>query len=174
MADYYLEFSETIPDLTQQEATWLADQLRCVAVIGDVEYPADQIPNKVHADQVTWHGPRFLLGAAGYEESPEEPAFCYELREDDADGDSSRYLWLYSEDHADLDQVALLVQKFLRAFRPTELWTITYATTCSKSRWGAFGGGAGIVTADKIVWHDAQVIADEARQQAARPPSPTS
>ena len=174
MADYYLEFSETLSGLSEEEATWLADQLRCVAVIGDVEYAADQIPDKVDADQVTWQGPRFLLGAAGYDESPEEPAFCYEFREDNVDGDSSRYLWLYSEDHADLDQVALLVQKFLREFRPAEMWTVTYATTCSKPRCGAFGGGAGIVTADAIVWHNAETIADEARQQVARPLSPAS
>ena len=64
--------------------------------------------------------------------------------------------------------MALLVQKFLQAFRPADVWTITYATTCSKPRCGAFGGGAGIVTADTIEWRDAELIADEARQQIAR------
>ena len=168
MADYYLEFYETVSGLSEPEAAWLADQLLCIAVIGGVAYPADEIPEGATTGQVDWLGPRFLLGVEGYEESPEEPAFCFKLGVDDDEGDCDRYLWLYSEDHADLDQVALLAQNFLREFRPADVWTITYATTCSKPRVGAFGGGAGIVTADTIVWYDAETIADEARQQAAR------
>ena len=172
MADYFLQFSETVSGLSEPEAAWLADQLRCVAVIDGVEHPADEMPGGVTTDQVAWLGPRFLLGAEGYEDSPEEPAFCFVFGIDD-DEDVARYLWLYSEDHADLDQVVLLVQKFLQAFRPTETWTMTYATTCSKPRCGAFGGGAGIVTADNVEWHDAEVIADAARRQADSSCGPT-
>lgn len=167
MADYYVEFSETLPQLSAAEAAWLANQLQCVVLIGETEYSADQVSDLVDAETVIWHGPRFLRGATGYEESPEQAAFCYEFCEDTADGQCTRYLWLYSEDHADLEQVALLVQKFLREFRPQAVWTMTYATTCSKLRYGAFGGGAGIVTADAIVWHDAQAIAEAAHQPAA-------
>ena len=173
MADYFLQFSETVSGLAEPETAWLADQLRCVAVIDGVEYPADEIPDGVTTDQVAWLGPRFLRGVADYEDSPGEPAFCYEFGADE-DDDVGRYLWLYSEDHADLDQVALLVQKFLRTFRPADVWTFTYATTCSKPRCGAFGGGAGIVMADNIMWHDAELIADAARRQADSSCSPAS
>ena len=174
MADYYLQFSETVSGLSEPEAAWLADQLQCVAMADGAEHPADEMPDGVTTDQVAWLGPRFLLGADGYEGSPGEPAFCYEFGQDDVDDESGRYLWLYSEDHADLDQVALLVQKFLRTFRPADVWTLTYATTCSKPRCGAFGGGAGIITADNIVWHDAELIADAARRQADSSCSPAS
>ena len=94
-------------------------------------------------------------------------AFGYEFGGYDTEDGAGRYLCLFSDGNGDLDQVVLLVQKFLRAFRPTETWTITYATTCSKPRCGAFGGGAGIITADNIEWRDAELIADEAREQIA-------
>ena len=168
MADYYLEFSEIVRGLSDAEAAWLANQLQSVAVIDGVQYVAEQVPSEAAAKPVTWEGPRFLCGVAAYEESPDEPAFGYEFGIDDTEDGAGRYLCLYSEEHGDLDQVALLVQKFLREFRPADVWTITYATTCSKPRVGAFGGGVGVVTADTIEWQDAELLADKARQQIAR------
>jgi hypothetical protein len=71
------------------------------------------------------------------------------------DTDQDRSLWLQSSDWGNVYQIAHLMQKFLKAFRPRESWALTYATTCSKPRLGEFGGGAMFVTADRIRWHNA-------------------
>ena len=59
-----------------------------------------------------------------------------------------RHLWFYAEESGSPDNVAWLVQKFLKRFRPDQCWSLTYAATCSKPRVGEFGGGAVFVTAD--------------------------
>ena len=61
------------------------------------------------------------------------------------------------------DNVAWLVQKFLKKFRPDQCWSLTYATTCSKPRVGEFGGGAVFVTADEIKWQNAYDFIEEQR-----------
>jgi hypothetical protein len=66
-----------------------------------------------------------------------------------------RHLWLHSGEGGDLEAVAHLVQKFLRQFRPSDGWSLTYATWCSKPRVGDFGGGALFVTALEIRWQNA-------------------
>lgn len=59
-------------------------------------------------------------------------------------------LWIYSEECADPEEVALFVQAFLRHFGHTDYWTLTWAESCSKPRIGEFSGGALFVTKDKI------------------------
>ena len=61
------------------------------------------------------------------------------------------------------DNVAWLVQKFLKKFRPDQCWSLTYAATCSKPRVGEFGGGAMFVTANKIKWQNAYDFIEEQR-----------
>jgi hypothetical protein len=48
------------------------------------------------------------------------------------------------------DEVAALVQDFLRACRPNECWSLSYCQTCTQAKVGQFGGGALFVTADNI------------------------
>ena len=73
------------------------------------------------------------------------------------------------------DNVAWLVQKFLKKFRPDQCWSLTYAATCSKPRVGEFGGGAVFVTADEIKWQNAYDFVEqeqtvfEAKQSKAHP-----
>ena len=62
------------------------------------------------------------------------------------------------------DNVVWLVRKFLKQFRPSECWSMTYAATCSKPRAGEFGGGAVFVTAEMITGRDAHGYIE--RQQA--------
>ena len=69
-------------------------------------------------------------------------------------GGWGRHLWVYAEESGNPDNVAWLVQKFLKKFRPDQCWSLTYATTCSKPRAGEFGGGAVFVTADAIMWQN--------------------
>lgn len=58
--------------------------------------------------------------------------------------------WLYSEEGGDIDHVALLVQEFLKRFRPNHWFGLTWADTCSKPRIGEFDGGYLFVTHDTI------------------------
>lgn len=48
--------------------------------------------------------------------------------------------------------VVNFVQSFIRKFRPSYVFSMEWAETCSKLRVGEFGGGAVIVTAKKVKW----------------------
>jgi hypothetical protein len=61
-----------------------------------------------------------------------------------------RDFWIHASESGNLDQVASFISAFLRRFRPTHSWGLTWAETCSKPRIGEFGGGAVFVTATSI------------------------
>lgn len=65
-----------------------------------------------------------------------------------ADGD--HHIWLHRDESYDPDEIANIVQKFLKQFRPTDCFCLTWAEYCSKPCIGEFGGGALFVTADDI------------------------
>ncbi len=165
MADNYVEFSEVIPQLTDEEQAWLAGQLQTVALIDGQEYAVDQQP--VNLAEATWRGPRFLSQATHFDDCDDGPGFQFRFCPNEAGSPWGRHLWLFSDEYGDLDQVAELVQQFLRRFRPSQSWAMCYAATCSKPRVGEFGGGAVIITAKRIVWHDAQAIAEREQSGVA-------
>ena len=138
MADNYLQFSESLDDLTPKEVRWLKDQL---------------------AEDETTGCPTFLKD---YQERTDDDdtdcGFQYEFREG---SDARRYLWICAEEHGDAERVAHLVRKFLQQFHPDQCWSLTYATTCSKPRVGEFGGGAVFVTADAIRWQNAYEFVEQ-------------
>lgn len=137
MADYYLQFSETLDELTPEEEQWLHEQFA-----GDPDTGC----------------PVFLLD---YEDRDADDTDYHFGMSFDGQGDS-RHLWLYADGHGDVGRVAHLVQKFLKQFRPDESWSLGYATTCSKPRVGEFGGGAVFVTARDIRWRNVDdIIAQE-------------
>ena len=152
MANNYLEFSETLGDLTPKEETWLREQLEIVHVYGEREYAEGEVPAEPD-DVEAWSGCRAWRDLPEYDPEDDEPVgFAYEFLGDDEPDGGSRYLWFYAEESGYLDRVAHLVQKFLRQFRPEAYWTLSYATTCSKPRAGEFGGGCVFVTASKVEW----------------------
>jgi hypothetical protein len=137
MADNFLQFSETLDDLTPEEATWLDRQLAedrkgCPAFLQDYE---DREPGDTDC------------------------GFQCELV-DEAD---NRHLWLYADEAGDVGRVAHLVQAFLKRFRPDQCWSLSYAATCSKLRVGEFGGGAVFVTADEIHWQSSDGFIEQER-----------
>jgi hypothetical protein len=143
MADNYLQFSETLDALTPPEADWLREQL--------AEDPATDCP-------------RFLADFPDREADDCDCGFQYEF-EDSSNGLS---LWLSAEERGDVLRVAHLVREFLRRFRPTLCWSLTYATTCSTIRPGEFGGGAVFVTADEIRSHDCYGLIEDSRHAFER------
>ncbi len=164
MADNYVEFSEVLPQLTDAEIAWLRDQLQSIVVVNDREHLVGSLPAEVEEKQATWRGPCFLHNCDDVNGWGDEVEFSYGFAFDDRNTEWGHHLWVYSDEHGSIDQVAWLVQKFLRQFRPRDCWTLTYAATCSRPRAGEFGGGAVIVTASEIHWEDAHSIAENARR----------
>ena len=166
MANNYLEFSEVVPHLTAEEETWLRKQLQCVYVFGSQEFTEDELPSGLHGEDADWYGCRAWRDLQGYDPDDGELfGFAYEFHDDHDTPDGwGRHLWLHAEEWANLEQLAHLVQKFLKQFRPPDCWSLTYATTCSKPRVGEFGGGAVFVTADEVKWQNAYDFVEQERQ----------
>ena len=61
-------------------------------------------------------------------------------------------LWLYADSNGEIDHVATLVQEFIIEHRPSYVFTLQWAETCSKPMLGSFGGGAIIVTRHDVHW----------------------
>jgi hypothetical protein len=139
MADNYLQFSESLDALTPKEAKWLAGQL---------------------AEDPETGCPVFLLD---YDDREPDDTDCG-FQHDFEGPRKHRSLWLSAEERGDVGRVAHLVRKFLKQFRPSQCWSLTYATTCSKLRLGEFGGGAVFVTAQDIRWNNAYDYIEEQRK----------
>jgi hypothetical protein len=173
MADNYLEFSAVLPNLTQPEEAWLKEQLQKVCVFGDATYPEDAVPAELADREPDWSGVRFLRDKDDYDPAWDCLDFYYAFHDDREVDGWGRHLWVYSEEHGNADNVAWLVQKFLKQFRPDQCWSLTYANTCSKPRAGEFGGGAIFVTADETKWQNSYDFVDQERQafEARKQPS---
>ena len=163
MADNYLEFSEGIANLTEPEEAWLKEQLQTVHVFGEKEYVEDAVPAELADTEPDWSGSRFLRDKGDHDPTWDALGFEYSFHDDPGKGGWGRHLWLYAEEGGNPDNVAHLVQKFLKKFRPNQCWSLTYATTCSKPRVGEFGGGAIFITADEINWQNAYDFVEQER-----------
>lgn len=64
--------------------------------------------------------------------------------------EDERQVWVRGDECGEPNNVANIVQKFLKKFRPNDCFCLTWAEWCSKLRVGEFGGGALFVTANKI------------------------
>ena len=164
MANNFLEFSEVLEHLTPDEEKWLTAQFQLVAVSQGREIEIDDVNE---AEDAEWVGPRFLRDNEDY-----DPDFGCDFQyafSDESSHDWGRYLWLYAEESGSPEQVAWLVRKFLKQFRPDQSWSLTWACWCSKPRVGEFDGGAVFVTADDIVWQSThEFIRDEKTAFEAR------
>lgn len=163
MADNYQEFSEVIPKLSKEEAAWLKEQLEIIAVFDKEEYTEDSLPESRSLDEAEWIGCRALRDVEDYDScAGVDAGFQYEFRDGD-DATLGRHLWIYAQDWGYVDNVAHLVRKFLKQFRPDDCWSLTWASTCSKPRVGEFGGGAVFVTASDIAWDVAHEFVEQRR-----------
>jgi hypothetical protein len=174
MADNFLEFSEVVKDLTEPEEAWLKEQLQPIRFFGDREYPEDAVPAELTDTEPDWAGVRFLRDKTDRDPDWDALGFEYAFHEDGEPGGWGRHLWLYTECWGDVDNVAWLVQKFLKTFRPDQCWSLTYSTTCSKPRVSEFSGGAVFVTADTILWQNAYKFIEEQRTAFEAKESPVT
>ncbi|HBO44908.1 MAG TPA: hypothetical protein DD670_13465 [Planctomycetaceae bacterium] len=157
MADNYLEFSEVLDGLTEEEEAWLKHQLEIVCVFGEQECPQDALPDEWDLTKADWVGCRAYRDMPDYESNHYAHAGFGYAFDDPSEHDrenEGKSLHIYSEDWGNLDGVAHLVRKFLKRFRPGECWSLTWSETCSKPRIGNFGGGWMFVTAERVEWGD--------------------
>lgn len=141
MADSFTQFSEVIGELTDDEIRWLNEELN-PKLDGDEQMDA-------------WRHHRGI----GTELWPD---FGCHLDE------KARTLWLFSDENGSVDGAAALVQRFLAACRPKYVFTLTWAGTCNRLRAGEFGGGAVVVTADRIKWMSTWDWVQKHGERAAR------
>ena len=166
MADYYLQFSEVLTHLNINEETWLQQQLQRVYLFGDREYTEDELPEGLDPEDADWSGIRACRDLES--DNSEWLDFQFEFGDGDQWSDWGRHLWLYAAEDGNPEQVALIVQQFLKRFRPDQCWSLTYALMCSKLRVGEFSGGAYFVTAEEIRWQSGDHFVDEQRQAFAK------
>jgi len=164
MANNYLQFSEVLPQLTDDEETWLRQKLEHVFVFGEREYAKDELPEGLNADDADWSGIRAWRNL----DTSDTDWLGFEYEFDDDSDKWGRHLWIYSEECGEPVHVAHLVQEFLKRFRADQCWSLTYALTCSKLRVGEFTGGGCFVTADTIQWQNSDAFVAKQRQVFAK------
>jgi len=164
MANNYLQFSEPVPHLTQEEERWLQRALQEVTLpLASEDYDASgkEVPRE-------WRGLRGLVGCPDYDSDLGDCGFQWEFCDSDVK-EYGRYLWLYADEHGIPEAAAYFVQQFLKANRPDMYWWLTYSQTCSSPRFAENGGGAVIATAEEIVavnshtWLSEKLSSDEYR-----------
>jgi hypothetical protein len=67
----------------------------------------------------------------------------FDLARQDAPEGSA--LWIYDDDHGDVEAVICFVLRLAEELDLTGLWGFQYALTCSRPRLDAFGGGAHVI-----------------------------
>lgn len=126
MADYFTNFSLIVPlpsEAAEKYALELANQAARISQ-GD-EVPAD-FPVSLRDVVEDW-----------------------QFETDASDPSNGWGLWLHSSSGG-IDAVCAFLQHLLERFDPTGHVALEWSNDCSKPRVDAFGGGAAIVTADKI------------------------
>lgn len=119
MANNYMQFSEEIEQLTDEEIKFFQE-------VCSYEPPLDLYAG--------WEPP------AWYDVDSGGLGFSAEVDE------GTRELWVYAEEFGNLDMLVALILEFIQKFRPEYIFTLSYAETCSKMRVGEFGGGALIIS----------------------------
>lgn len=120
MANYYIQFCETINDLTDAEILWVKE---CFSY-----EPPEELPSEYPG----W-----------YDADAESIGFDHSINM------KARSLSLFSDTDGNIDTLEAFVRAFITKFRPDYIFSISWAETCDKSRNGAFGGGALVITKDK-------------------------
>ena len=135
MANNYLQFSENLASLTVDEAEWFKNRLS-----GDQREVQDE-----HGNCDTF------------------PDFQWEIMPP-MDGVGEVDIWFYAEEAGEPSHVAEVVQEFFQKFPrwKDEIWTLTWATTCSKPRPSEFSGGGVVVTATECFYME---VGDWARRK---------
>jgi len=150
MANYYTNFSESIANLTPEEKVWVEKELTA-----PTEYK-EYTSNGVVAAEAFLQ--QWLKDHPLTDEDEHEywPNFSWSLE----DGD----LWIFADENGCVDHVGIFVRRFLARWRPDDVFSLTWADTCSSLRLGAFSGGWLVVSKNEIVHGNAYCEAEKAAQ----------
>jgi len=170
MFDYFLRFSAFLAELTGAECEWLQEQFAIVYIVDGVEYPEGELPAGKAETDATWIGCRAYLGWDGYEPDPaDEVGFLYSFA-DKPDKAGRWFLHLYATQSGNVANVAYIVQRFLKRFRPSDSWFLTFCIGSDRAGVGEFGGGAVFVTATDV---ESFTVEDWATVRAREHDNPT-
>ncbi len=146
MSNNYTRFSAAITNVTPEEGAWWIHFL----------VPFDELSK----EEVEGRQKRFELDEYDIESFPQFESVYIP---------NETQIWIYADDSADLEHVRMVVQEFLRRFRPDDAWGMEFAMTCSRPRIGEFGGGAFVVTATEEYWmNTSEWLREELRKHAPR------
>jgi len=164
MANNFVQFSERLAVLTEDEADWIV----ALSELGRVG-PEDQ----AHFDGES--SPTTEIGRIALELWGEDLGHVYiQAKNGREDPGAEHHVWFSSDEANDPYDVARVVQVFFRKFRSdgNELFALTWSNSCSKPRLGEFGGGAVIVTKDAIETFTAFEWVEKKRQEHDRRDTP--
>ena len=152
MANNYTQFSEVIDGITPEECKWIELILSEVDGLMDLE----DVVGRASKEGQKLLGLIDTLGVGECDIENSWPGFGWEIKpiteRNDKDRKGPQYLWIYSEEAGDVDHVRFFIQAFLRKFRPTEVFKMTWADTCSRLRVGEFSGGGLAISKDDVYW----------------------
>ena len=159
MANNYLQFSEELVGLSEDDAKWAADYLAFFEEVqGDCDEQDIEIEEHPMADEFMRRRDIYDL-----DEDAEGLDFHFQFVEIGEQGLMA--LWFHGDEYGNVEHICLFVQEFLRARRPDGCFHISWSVTCSKPRIGEFGGGAAFVTAEKIEWMNSYDWIDKKRKE---------
>ncbi len=145
MANNYILFCEEIGLLTREELEWWISVSLLDADTGafeklkDKDFTALGLEPKNMRDIYDSAGnfPTFSIDTETYFDSMTKEV---------------RRVYLFSEECGNPDDVAYLMMRFLKKFRPKSYLKLEVAFTCSASRANEFGGCAAFITATRTDW----------------------
>ena len=152
MANNYTDFSCALPLDNEEQRKWLEAELTDGYMHKGEWFDETEGPS---IDDAEFVGTKFLHDYEDRQDSEEYAGFVWEFCED------HDHLWMHTSEGGNTGHVAHLAQKFLKKFDPQSHFAFTWAYYCSKPRLDEQGGGAAVVTAEKIYWDDAYCWADE-------------
>ena len=149
MANNYTLMSVELRGLTEEEIAWFKRQTDVEALerlVNDFAGGGERDGSCVFFDC-------FYEGAAWL-------GFCIDIQGDRA--------VIYHDESADLENVALLLQSYLRKFHPEKSIGFKWAYICDKPRPDEFGGGACVVSAEGCEWMTTDQWMDQALRQEGK------
>lgn len=154
MANNYLQFSMTVPVKTAAEEAWCRQSLPALEqFFSNKENSVQEFATDIAS--VVIEGLRKEWSYQGFEWSITPTADTTDHVAD---------LWLHADESGEPEQVAAFLRAYLKKFIPGGSLWFSWAYTCSKMRANEFGGGAAVVTADRVTIFDSQ---DWASRRAA-------
>jgi hypothetical protein len=134
----YIQFSQVIPHLSPAEVAWLMKYVEHRHRGLDIDGNDGDFDDEVY------------------------PYFGFKIMDAPKWG---QYAWFFSSQTGDISQVAETVQAFLKKFKPTSSFSMTWADYADTLRAGQFDGGAIFVTAEDIkIFHAGEWVREQERE----------